>query len=126
MLEGTAYRQLRSTPLCWLNNGAPAESLPRCLGLLNSGTVANPPAREGNLTITYTMLQHLWFHEHVRVTSTHISSWFLQILVIHLGWDDLRGQRTGGVWLRQLPFKLRLNEVQLPAGEEKSRHLAGK
>lgn len=71
------------------------------------------------------LLQHLLSNKHVLVRATHVSGWFLQILVIHVGWDDLRGQRTGGVWLRQLPFKLRLNEVQLPAGEGEIQKLAG-
>lgn len=37
---------------------------------------------------------------------THVSGWLLQILVIHLSRDDLCGQRSRGIRLRELPFKL--------------------
>lgn len=53
-----------------------------------------------------------------RVSVTHISGWLLQILVIHMSRDDLCGQRSRSKRLRKLPFKLRLNEVQLPAGNK--------
>lgn len=54
-------------------------------------------------------------NKHVCVT--HISSRLLKVLVVHVSRDDLCGQRTRGIELRQLPLKLRLNEVQLPAGD---------
>lgn len=53
-----------------------------------------------------------------RVRVTHVSGRLLQVLVVHVRWDGLRGQRARGVGLRELPFKLRLDEVQLPAEEE--------
>lgn len=56
-------------------------------------------------------------HQQCHVSVTHISGWLLQILVIHMSRDDLRGQRSRSKRLRKLPFKLGLNEVQLPAGK---------
>lgn len=71
------------------------------------------------------MLRHLWLKNHHLASMTYISGGLLQVLVVHVCWDDLCGQRTRGVWLRQLPSKLRLNEVQLPAGQEAMSQLAG-
>lgn len=122
MHEGKAYRRWCSTPLCWLNNGAQVALLPLCPSLLNSGTAVNPPAQNRNFTIKMQLAILITTASTGQQTCpcvwvTHISGWLLQILVVHMNWDDLCGQRTGGVWLRQLPFKLRLNEVQLPAGD---------
>lgn len=58
-------------------------------------------------------------NKHACFSVTYISSWLLQVLIIHIIRDDLCGLKTGGVRLRQLPLKIRLDEMQLPAGDKK-------
>lgn len=128
MLARKACRRWCSTLPCWLNNGAPVASPPLCLSLLNSGTDVNPPAQNRNFIVKMQIAvlitpasmgqqtcQCVW--------ATHVSGWLLKILVIHMSRDHLCHQRTRGVRLRQLPFELRLYELQLPAGEYENNHL---